>query len=139
MCCIKKQNEGNNSGARSRSVDGVSLVGMLRHLGCDLVARHITAPLRLSTVTDSAHSATTPTVRRDPAQMCTEHALRLSKTRSHFVCSEVYFKSDKIRKDETGWGCWPHVRRVNAYRVFVGKPQGGDYFRNLEVEGRIII
>ena len=110
----------NSSGARSRSVDGVSLVGMLRHLGCDLVVRHITASLRLSVVTDGAHSATTATVRRDPAQRCTEHTLRLPKTRSHFVCSEVYFKSDKIKKDETGWGCWPHVRHVNKYGVLVG-------------------
>jgi len=44
--------------------------------------------------------------------------------------------SDKMKKDETGW---TRVRHVNAYRVLVGNPQGGDCFRNLEVEGRIII
>jgi len=38
------------------------------------------------------------------------------------VCSEIYFKNDKIQKDETGW---THVRRANAYTVSVGKPQGG--------------
>jgi hypothetical protein len=49
------------------------------------------------------------------------------------------FEECNIKKDETGWGCWPYVRRVNAYKVLVGKPQRGYYFRNLEVEGRIII
>jgi hypothetical protein len=52
------------------------------------------------------------------------------------MCSEIYFKNDKIQTDETG--C-THVIRVNAYTVSVGKPQRGDYFRNVEVEGRIII
>jgi hypothetical protein len=28
------------------------------------------------------------------------------------VCSEVYIRSGKIKKDETGW---THVRHVNAY------------------------
>jgi hypothetical protein len=31
------------------------------------------------------------------------------------------------------------VRRANANTVSAGKPQGGDYFRNVEVEGRILI
>ena len=78
---------------------GLIIVGKLRHLGCDLVAGQITASLRLSFVTDSAHSATTPTVRRDSTQRYTEHTLRLPKTRPHFVCSEEYFEGDKIRKD----------------------------------------
>ena len=53
--------------------------------------------------------------------------------------SEVYFKSDKMKQDEMGWACWSNGRQVNAYKGLGGRPQGGDYFRKLEVEGRIVI
>lgn len=55
------------------------------------------------------------------------------------MCSEVYFKSDRINKDGTGWLCWVHVRHVNAHKAVGGKPQGEDYCRKLEIVGKIIV
>jgi hypothetical protein len=88
---IEADRGGNNSGVRRWSVGRVSLFGMQRHLGCDLVAGHITTSL--TAVRCHGQYTLSHDVNRTP-WLCTEvhktHA-EVPKTRSQFVYSEIYF------------------------------------------------
>jgi len=44
---------------------------------------------------------------------------------------------DKIEKNEMGGACSTYGR--GAYRVWVGKPEGGDLLEDSGIDGRIIL
>jgi hypothetical protein len=44
-----------------------------------------------------------------------------------------------VKEDEMGRACIANVAKRNAYRIFVGKPEGKRALERLDVGGRIII
>jgi hypothetical protein len=50
-----------------------------------------------------------------------------------------YFSGDQIEMNEMGRSCHTNGERRCTYRVLVGKPEEKDHFKDLGVNGRILL